>query len=475
MLNKKRRFGSFSGILLFFILLASSSLAVERLTIISPHWEGIEYEFEEAFRDYYQRKTGEDVDIEWLNQGGTSEVLRFVKSEFSRRPEGIDIDIMFGGGIDPYLEITRLGLTDPYRVADEVFGKIPERIGGVPMYDPNYNWYGTTLAGFGIVYNKAVIGLVDLPLPRTWEDLGDPRLLSWVGSADPRASGSVHMAYEIILQAYGWEKGWEIITRMGANVKNFVKGANQVVKDVSTGEVGCGLAIDFYAWAQVDEFGADKIGYVLPDDLTIVNPDAIAILKGAPNRELAREFVRFVLSEEGQKIWMLKVGVPGGPRKFQLNRFSILPSIYGQTADLTAVSMNPFEWKSDLVYDSAKGSDRWGILNDLIGVVVVDSHEDLVKAWKKVMKRGLRNEEISRLSQVPLSEQEALEFASRWRDQAFRNEVIVEWTDFARQKYTELGAGSGRGKLISTSLMILAAGFFFVLPYLWGYRRKVRD
>jgi len=473
MSGKRCRLSLLLGAVLL-LLPPSPSKASGKLTIISPHWEGIEYEFEEAFKDYHRRETGRDVEIEWLNQGGTSEVLRFVKSEFSRSPEGIDIDIMFGGGIDPYLELVRLGLTEPYRVPDDILGRIPGRIGGVPMYDPDYNWYGTTLAGFGIIYNKVVVKLVGLPVPRTWEDLGDPELFSWVGSADPRASGSVHMAYEIILQAYGWEKGWEIITCMGANVKSFVKGASQVVKDVSTGEVACGLAIDFYAWAQVDEFGADKIGYVLPEDLTIVNPDAIAILKGAPHPELAKEFIRFVLSEEGQRIWMLKVGTPGGPKKFQLNRFSVLPSIYGQVAGLTAVDMNPFEWRSSLVYDSAKGSARWGILNDLIGVMVVDSHRDLVEAWRNVIDRGLKPEDIARLSQVPLGEEEALELASRWRDQAFRNEVIAEWTDFARRKYAELGAGSGRRGLISSSFMILAAGFFFVLPYLWGYRRKPR-
>jgi len=106
--------------------------------------------------------------------------------------------------------------------------------------------------------------------------------------------------------------------------------------------------------------------------------------------------------------------------------------------------------------------------------MVVDSHRDLVEAWRNVIDRGLKPEDIARLSQVPLGEEEALELASRWRDQAFRNEVIAEWTDFARRKYAELGAGSGRRGLISSSFMILAAGFFFVLPYLWGYRRKPR-
>ena len=97
---------------------------------------------------------------------------------------------------------------------------------------------------------------------------------------------------------------------------------------MAIGEVAYGLAIDFYAWAQVKEAGADKIGFVMPDNLTIITPDAIAILKGAANPEVAKAFIRFVMSEEGQKLWLLVEKAPGGPQRFQLNRFSVLPSFY---------------------------------------------------------------------------------------------------------------------------------------------------
>src|SRR4030095_6694934 len=54
--------------------------------------------------------------------------------------------------------------------------------------------------------------------------------------------------------------------------------------------------IDFYAWAQVNEAGADKIGFVMPDNLTVINPDGIAILKGAPNPSVAEAFGSFVIA-----------------------------------------------------------------------------------------------------------------------------------------------------------------------------------
>ena len=121
--------------------------------------------------------------------------------------------------------------------------------------------------------------------------------------------------------------------------RNFANAAGQIAKDVAVSEVAYGLAIDFYAWAQVKEAGADKIGFVMPDNLTIITPDGIGILNGAPNPEVAKAFINFVMSEEGQKLWLFVEGSPGGPERFQLNRFSVLPSLYRVASENTAVKL----------------------------------------------------------------------------------------------------------------------------------------
>ena len=416
--------------------LASLAFAEDRLVLLSPHWKGIEDEFERAFKAHYLRETGRTVDLEWLDVGGTSEVLRFIRSEFSNKPEGIGIDILFGGGVEPYLALKKEKLLFPYALPQELLKNIPQQLGGVPLYDPDYTWYGATLAGFGIVYNKVVLKLVKLPTITTWEGLAAPPAFGWVGSSDPRKSGSVHMMYEIILQAYGWDKGWRIITGMGANARNFTNSASQIPKDVAIGEVAYGLAIDFYAWAQVNEAGADKIGFVMPENLTIINPDGIAILKAAPNLSVAEAFVRFVMSPDGQKLWLLAKGSPGGPVNYQLNRFSVLPSLYDDSPQRTAVKLNPFSWRSNFTFDETLSSVRYGIVNDLIGVMIIDCKDLLTQAWKRSLARGLPEEEWQKLTAMPITAAEALDLAkNRWSDPAFRNQKLNEWSQFAREKY----------------------------------------
>ena len=408
----------------------------DKLVLISPHWEGIRYEFERAFKARYQSETGRTVELEWMDVGGSSETLRYMQSEFKNKPAGIGIDIFFGGGLDPYLALKKERLLDAYALPKPLLEKIPPRLAGVPLYDPDYSWYGATLAGFGIVYNKIVLNLTKLPVITTWEDLASPRAFGWVGSSDPRKSGSVHMVYELILQAYGWEKGWRIITGLGANVRNFTNQASQVPKDVAIGEVAYGLAIDFYAWAQVKEAGADKIGFVMPDNLTIITPDCIGILKGAPNANVAKAFIRFVMSAEGQKLWLLVEKSPGGPQRFQLNRFSVLPSLYALSPQSTAVKLNPFSWRSDFAFDPKLSSERWSIVNDLIGALVIDQKHILTRAWKEALADGLSEQEWQRLTAMPISADEALELAkTKWKDSVFRNQKLNEWIHFARSKY----------------------------------------
>jgi len=453
-----------------FLLSVSVVYAQDELVLLSPHWEGIRIEFGDAFRKHYQRETGRTVDLKWLDVGGTSDILKYIRSEFKNKPNGIGIDLFFGGGTDPYMELKKLGLLEPYRVPDEILREVAPTIGGVPLYDSDYTWYAATMAGFGIIYNKVVLKRLGLPEPKTWEDLARPEVFTWVGSADPRKSGSVHMAYEIILQAYGWERGWQIITALGANVRGFSAGAGQTPKDVAVGEVAYGLAIDFYAWAQVREAGEEMIGFVMPADVTVVNGDAIAILKGASNRAIAERFIRFVLSEEGQKLWMLRKGEPDGPQKFDLDRFSLLPGLYPKVKGRSSVRLNPFEWKSDFVYDATKGGGRWGIVNDLIGSLVIDPHDPLAVTWKRAIKTGNIEAERQRLSAMPVNEEEVQKLVDQgsWQDATFRNRTLNAWAALARERYRTEDNGASAFRNIPA----LIAGVLGVVMVVYMRRRS---
>ena len=60
----------------------AGSGAADELVIISPHNEAIRFEFTRAFADYYRKTTGRSVHIDWRLPGGTTEIIRYLNSEY---------------------------------------------------------------------------------------------------------------------------------------------------------------------------------------------------------------------------------------------------------------------------------------------------------------------------------------------------------------------------------------------------------
>lgn len=430
------------GIVLCLLALPAVLFAQDELIIISPHPEGIETEFGNNFEKWYEEQTGRTVKTDWRDVGGTSSNYRFIESEFKRVPDGISVDIFFGGGTDNYLRLSNNGWLNAYKLPEAQLAQMTQSFQGIPLYDAEHQWYGAALSSFGIMHNEELREMLSLPKVKTWRDLGDVALLGKIGAADPRESGSAHMVYEIILQTLGWEEGFALLTKLGGNVRGFSAGANAIPTDVVAGQVIYGLAIDFYAYGQIAVVGADKIQYVVPADGAVVTADPIAILKGAPNLSVAQKFLEFALSEDAQKLWMLRDTDSEGPKwKGGLNRASVLPALYDKLGERCIVP-NPFAMEgTPFQYNSDKGGTRWNIVNDLFGVLIIDSHKDLVNAWKAIRKckdPAKRDAAIAALTKMPITEEEAMKLArSDWKDPTVRNEKIKDWGQFAKEKFKE--------------------------------------
>ena len=57
----------------------------------------------------------------------------------------------------------------------ETLARIPARIGSFPLHDPDGNYWGFAVSGYGLMWNTRYLALHKLPAPREWTDLADPR------------------------------------------------------------------------------------------------------------------------------------------------------------------------------------------------------------------------------------------------------------------------------------------------------------
>ncbi len=426
---------------------AATCPAANEVVVISPHWDGIKHETARAFDAWHRERYNEPATVRWREiGGGTSAIIQFLKSEFQQRPGGIGIDIMYGGGVDPFLDLKDAGLLQRWDPPAPILDAIPPRIGGFPVYDPGRQWFGAALSGFGILTNERIRALLKLPVAREWADLARPELQGWISAGDPRQSGSVLTMYEIILQAYGWDRGWRILAGISGNNRAFLTNGAGPPKEAALGEVAYALAIDVYGWTQVGHVGADAMTFILPEGVTAINPDAIALLKNPANPETASRFLEFVLSPAGQSLWMLPRGKPGGSTRYDINRFGVIPALYTSLAGITPIRTNPFQGRFDFQYDPKKGAARRSILAGLLGAVFIDIHPEVKRAWNAILASPQPGPGIEAFTTPPLGEEELFRLASTdWKRPDLKTALLNRWQRDALKRLAELRQSNAPG------------------------------
>jgi iron(III) transport system substrate-binding protein len=347
------------------------------------------------------------------------------------------------------------GYLEGVELSPEVMDRCyPQRVfNGIAMYDESKppQWFGAALSSFGIVYNRDVLRYLDVPEPKTWDDLADPRLLGWFISGDPTRSASAKQVFMIIVQRamldaadadrgqdVGWADGMGLVRLICSNARYFTDAGSSVPNVISTGDAAVGMAIDFYGRAQVDAVGSARLGYIEPIGATAINADPIAMVKGAEHRELAKQFIEFVLSERGQRLWNTRAGAPGGPRSTSLRRLPIMPSVYQNAQNFTD-PVNPFGERFAF-RSSPELMKTFPIVGELIEASCMNLLDELRATRKAIIASPRRAELEKRLGTFPFDQKEAL---ARQKSYAAATaleklEMKRHWQEKFREEYRAL-------------------------------------
>jgi iron(III) transport system substrate-binding protein len=159
------------------------------------------------------------------------------------------------------------------------------------------------------------------------------------------------------------------------------------------GNAEAGMCIDFYGRIEANETGQEgppRLRFVAPRNSTSVGADPIALLRGAPHRELALAFLEFAISIEGQKLWDFKVGTPGGPVRSALRRLPILPALYEpKYAPFRAdPDENPYRDSDEFTYHPAWTAPLFRPISFIVRTMCVDTHDELREAYRALQEHG---------------------------------------------------------------------------------------
>jgi ABC-type Fe3+ transport system substrate-binding protein len=394
-----------------------------KLVIITAHAEGVRREFAEAFRKYHKDKFGTDVAFDYIAYQ-SEELRRYLtdKNEFYDKKKTLDVDIAWGGGdylfdqqLKPFLQPVAIDAA----LMKEAFPS--PMLNGLPLYDlknkPPY-WFGAALSGFGITFNRDVLRYLNLPDPKTWSDLSDFKYSTWVILADPTRSNSAKQAFMAIVERamadahdhhesedVGWARGMGMVRLICSNARMFTDGSSTVPGYIASGDGAAGMTIDYYGRTQVEAVGGNRLGYVQPVGATIINPDPIAMVKGAPHREVAKQFIEFVLSRDGQMLWDKRAGTPGGPQTTNLRRLPIMPSIYKDTPDLVDTD-DPFTSSGGFNKSPAREDPTFRIIGELIQASCINCLDELCETRREIMASPHAKELDAKLGMFPFDQAE---------------------------------------------------------------------
>ena len=257
--------------------------------------------------------------------------------------------------------LTRIGIGDP---------ALPQKIGNYPVNDPEGYYRGQALAGYGLMWNTRYLKANNLPEPKEWADLVKPVYFGHLAISSPSRSGTTHLTVETILQAEGWNRGWEQLLAICGNSAAITERSFGVPDGVSNGQFGIGLVIDFFGLAAKNS--GMPVEFVYPSQTAIV-PANIGLIEGARSPDAGRRFIDFTLSEEGQMLLL-------DPK---ISRLPVLPSVY---AKAPAGYPNPFTGRiqAKVNFDSNLSESRYYVVLSLFDQMITFRHKELVAAQKEI-------------------------------------------------------------------------------------------
>jgi iron(III) transport system substrate-binding protein len=268
-----------------FTLLAACTAAVDEdqtLVIYSGRSESLVEPVIQQFRD----ETGADVQVRY---GNTAELAATLLEEGDNSPA----DLFWAqdpGGLGAVAEAGLLA-----GLPEETLALVPQN-----FRSPQGNWVGISGRARVVVYNTQSIAPADLPAD-IW-DFIEPKWEGQIGWAP--TNGSFQVMVTAMRQVWGQEKTAQWLTGIQANRPSVYDSNTPIVAAVGAGEVTVGFVNHYYLYRFLAEEGESFAArnYFLPGGGpgSLVMVAGAGVLNTANSRDLAQDFVAFLLSETAQ-------------------------------------------------------------------------------------------------------------------------------------------------------------------------------
>ena len=271
----------------------------------------------------FQHETG--IRVELFRSGGSAVLRRFLQEMDAKR---VVTDVLTISDPAAAGAMIKRDLFVPFRPRN--FDKVRDEV-----KDPK---------GLHVAQRLNIAAIVarsdkNVPLPKNWTDLTDPRYKGMLVMPDPSYTAIQLMVVGTLSKKYGWG----FYQKLRANDVMIVQGHQQVSETLTRGErLVAAEGADQYAW--IDRKAGHKIETVFPTDGAFAISAPTAIIKGAPHPNAAKLLAEFMISDSVQKlfptegIYAARSDVEPPPGNPPLGKIKLMPVDYDQIEkDATAL------------------------------------------------------------------------------------------------------------------------------------------
>ncbi|WP_312261792.1 extracellular solute-binding protein [Candidatus Igneacidithiobacillus taiwanensis] len=262
----------------------------------------------------FEKKTGDHVEV-WTSS--TGKVMARLAAE-ANHPHA---DVVMVAGWSAGLDLAHQGMVYPYRPASI------EKTLVQPAQEP------APFLPYGLDTVSMVFNTKALPqgasLPNSWFALTQPEWKDRITAPNPLLSGTASSFLVAFVDQYG-NKAWQFLSALKANGTVWPGTNHAALLPVLSGERSGMLECVGHAAVAAKAQG-NSVSLVYPKEGTIMIPRPIMIMKSAPDKQLAEQFVNFAMSPAGQKLvaknnlYPALQGIPAKPIMAKIGSFKVIP------------------------------------------------------------------------------------------------------------------------------------------------------
>ncbi|MGF1711715.1 putative 2-aminoethylphosphonate ABC transporter substrate-binding protein [Vibrio kagoshimensis] len=209
-------------------LLANNALAAQEVTVYTAFETDILAKYKTAFEN-----ENPDVEIKWVRDSTGIMTAKLLAEKNNPRAE-----VVWGLAGSSMALLKNEGILTPYT---------PQGVESLKtsLNDPQSSqaWFGNDAFFNAVCFNEIVAKQLNLPEPKTWEDLTNPVYKGHIAMPNPASSGTGYMQVSAWLQNMGEDQGWNYMNKLDKNIAHYTHSGSKPCVQAGMGEVAIGISM----------------------------------------------------------------------------------------------------------------------------------------------------------------------------------------------------------------------------------------